>query len=246
MFHYMTRAYCHSPSFEPSSSSSFFFSSLVSSLACPLSEPFLLQWHVLGSARVHRAALARSAEPAARPCVHQWHNCCNSSSSSSRFVAFLPPCRHDCLSRRRRGQTVLPVERERAFLPSFLLILLIFLLVAFFSFLCNGNVSVFVSAVGSTSTYTIFLRHFSSLFASLSFLHFDYVASFFIYLCFLFLGSCHSFASLFPGYPVVICGKHRGEGDQRVVVIQDGDPSPAKHVLIVDDLVQSGGTLFVK
>jgi len=63
-----------------------------------------------------------------------------------------------------------------------------------------------------------------------------YVSSFFLFL------PC-SFAASFPGYPVVICGKHRGEGDQRVVVIQDGDPSPAKHVLIVDDLVQSGGTL---
>jgi adenine/guanine phosphoribosyltransferase-like PRPP-binding protein len=48
---------------------------------------------------------------------------------------------------------------------------------------------------------------------------------------------------MFPGYPVVICGKHRGAGDVRVVVIQDGDPSACRHVLVVDDLVQSGGTL---
>jgi phosphoribosylpyrophosphate synthetase len=40
----------------------------------------------------------------------------------------------------------------------------------------------------------------------------------------------------------VICGKHR-EGDRRVVAIMDGDPS-GHNVVIIDDLVQTGGTLI--
>jgi ribose-phosphate pyrophosphokinase len=42
---------------------------------------------------------------------------------------------------------------------------------------------------------------------------------------------------------VIVCGKTRGEGDVRTVVIQDGDAS-GKHIVIVDDLVQTGGTLY--
>ena len=38
------------------------------------------------------------------------------------------------------------------------------------------------------------------------------------------------------GHEIVTCGKTR-DGDSRVVIIQDGDPT-GKHVLIVDDLVQ--------
>lgn len=44
------------------------------------------------------------------------------------------------------------------------------------------------------------------------------------------------------GFEVVTCGKHR-EGDKRFVIIQDGKPKD-KHVIIVDDLVQTGGTLY--
>lgn len=44
------------------------------------------------------------------------------------------------------------------------------------------------------------------------------------------------------GMETVICGKIRGEGDERSVVIQTGNPK-GKNCLIVDDLVQSGGTL---
>lgn len=40
----------------------------------------------------------------------------------------------------------------------------------------------------------------------------------------------------------IICAKVR-EGDQRIVRIKEGDPS-GRHVVIVDDLVQSGGTLI--
>ena len=40
----------------------------------------------------------------------------------------------------------------------------------------------------------------------------------------------------------IICAKVR-EGDQRIVRIKEGDPN-GRHVIIVDDLVQSGGTLI--
>lgn len=39
----------------------------------------------------------------------------------------------------------------------------------------------------------------------------------------------------------IVCAKVR-EGDQRIVRIKEGDPK-GRHVVIVDDLVQSGGTL---
>lgn len=42
---------------------------------------------------------------------------------------------------------------------------------------------------------------------------------------------------------VIVCGKTRGVGDERTVVIQDGDAT-YKNIVIVDDLVQTGGTLF--
>lgn len=44
------------------------------------------------------------------------------------------------------------------------------------------------------------------------------------------------------GYEIVTCGKTR-DGDKRVVYIQEGNPRD-KNVLIVDDLVQTGGTLY--
>jgi phosphoribosylpyrophosphate synthetase len=42
---------------------------------------------------------------------------------------------------------------------------------------------------------------------------------------------------------VIVCGKTRGEGDVRTVVIQDGNAKD-RHIVIVDDLVQTGGTLY--
>ena len=42
-------------------------------------------------------------------------------------------------------------------------------------------------------------------------------------------------------YPIIVCGKIR-DGETRRVTVQDGDPI-GKHVLVVDDLVQTGGTL---
>ena len=41
---------------------------------------------------------------------------------------------------------------------------------------------------------------------------------------------------------ILICGKVR-DGDKRSVKIQEGD-ALGKHIVIVDDLVQTGGTLF--
>lgn len=40
----------------------------------------------------------------------------------------------------------------------------------------------------------------------------------------------------------IVCAKVR-EGNQRIVRIKEGDPQ-GRHVVIVDDLVQSGGTLI--
>lgn len=55
-------------------------------------------------------------------------------------------------------------------------------------------------------------------------------------------GAHKRFYSKFEGYEMVICNKIR-QGDQRIVKVKEGDPS-GKHCVIVDDLVQSGGTLL--
>lgn len=57
-------------------------------------------------------------------------------------------------------------------------------------------------------------------------------------------GAAKRFGAMFKGlgYEIVTCGKTR-DGDKRVVVIQDGN-AKGKHVVIVDDLVQTGGTLY--
>mmetsp|Transcript_3648 Transcript_3648/g.4854 ORF Transcript_3648/g.4854 Transcript_3648/m.4854 type:complete len:391 (+) Transcript_3648:72-1244(+) len=56
-------------------------------------------------------------------------------------------------------------------------------------------------------------------------------------------GAAKRFGSFFEDMPVIVCGKTRGEGDIRTVVIQDGNATD-KHIVIVDDLVQTGGTLY--
>jgi phosphoribosylpyrophosphate synthetase len=57
-------------------------------------------------------------------------------------------------------------------------------------------------------------------------------------------GAAKRFGSMFKGLglEIVTCGKTRN-GDKRVVTIQDGD-CKGKNVVIVDDLVQTGGTLY--
>ena len=57
-------------------------------------------------------------------------------------------------------------------------------------------------------------------------------------------GAAKRFGAMFKGmgFEIVTCGKTR-DGDKRVVTIQDGSCS-GKNVVIVDDLVQTGGTLY--
>lgn len=60
-----------------------------------------------------------------------------------------------------------------------------------------------------------------------------------------FLGYClNSYVLLtFVGADLqIVCAKVR-EGDQRIVCLKEGDPN-GRHVVIVDDLVQSGSTLI--
>ncbi|XP_024023869.1 ribose-phosphate pyrophosphokinase 4 [Morus notabilis] len=55
-------------------------------------------------------------------------------------------------------------------------------------------------------------------------------------------GAWKRFHKQLQHFPTIVCAKVR-EGDQRIVRIKEGDPS-GRHVVIVDDLVQSGGTLI--
>jgi len=55
-------------------------------------------------------------------------------------------------------------------------------------------------------------------------------------------GALKRFGKHFPDYPKVICGKVRN-GDKRIVTIKEGDPN-GYHIVIIDDLILSGGTLL--
>ncbi|KAK4484512.1 hypothetical protein RD792_007095 [Penstemon davidsonii] len=55
-------------------------------------------------------------------------------------------------------------------------------------------------------------------------------------------GAWKRFHKLLDHFPTIICNKVR-EGDKRYVRIKEGDPAGC-HVVIVDDLIQSGGTLI--
>ncbi|HDQ40261.1 MAG TPA: hypothetical protein ENN39_04440 [Desulfonatronum sp.] len=55
-------------------------------------------------------------------------------------------------------------------------------------------------------------------------------------------GAWKRFGRLFPEFPHIVCLKAR-RGDQRGVIIKEGDPQ-GRHALIVDDLIMSGGTLI--
>lgn len=55
-------------------------------------------------------------------------------------------------------------------------------------------------------------------------------------------GAWKRFYKLLQHFPMVVCTKVR-EGDNRFVRLKEGNPE-GRHVVIVDDLVQSGGTLI--
>ncbi|XP_020205605.1 ribose-phosphate pyrophosphokinase 4 isoform X1 [Cajanus cajan] len=55
-------------------------------------------------------------------------------------------------------------------------------------------------------------------------------------------GAWKRFHKQFDNFPVVVCTKVR-EGDKRIVQLKEGNAT-GRHVVIVDDLVQSGGTLI--
>lgn len=55
-------------------------------------------------------------------------------------------------------------------------------------------------------------------------------------------GAWKRFHKQLQHFPTIICAKVR-EGDQRIVRLKEGEPK-GRHVVIVDDLVQSGGTLI--
>ncbi|CAA6662439.1 unnamed protein product [Spirodela intermedia] len=55
-------------------------------------------------------------------------------------------------------------------------------------------------------------------------------------------GAWKRFYKLFTNFPMIVCTKVR-EGDKRIVRLKEG-AAEGRHVVIVDDLVQSGGTLI--
>ncbi|UJR36497.1 hypothetical protein I4U23_029218 [Adineta vaga] len=58
-------------------------------------------------------------------------------------------------------------------------------------------------------------------------------------------GAHKRFSHIFDNtnYPIVICSKIRQEDDKRITTVKEGHPK-GLHCIIVDDLVQSGGTLI--
>lgn len=56
-------------------------------------------------------------------------------------------------------------------------------------------------------------------------------------------GAHKRFGKMFPEYPHIICNKVRMSNGKKVVTIKEGKPK-GRHVIIVDDLIQTGGTLI--
>ncbi len=56
-------------------------------------------------------------------------------------------------------------------------------------------------------------------------------------------GADKRFSHMFEGYYRIFCSKVRTQDDDRIVRIEKGDPS-GRHCLLVDDVVQTGGTLI--
>lgn len=55
-------------------------------------------------------------------------------------------------------------------------------------------------------------------------------------------GAGKRFKQYFAGYPLIYCEKRRGEKGERTVWIREGKPE-GMHVFVVDDLIQTGGTV---
>jgi len=55
-------------------------------------------------------------------------------------------------------------------------------------------------------------------------------------------GAQKRFGAQFPNFDTIVCSKVR-DGDKRMVTIREGSPKN-RHVFIIDDLVQTGGTLI--
>ncbi|KKP84125.1 MAG: ribose-phosphate pyrophosphokinase 3, chloroplastic [Candidatus Moranbacteria bacterium GW2011_GWF1_35_5] len=56
-------------------------------------------------------------------------------------------------------------------------------------------------------------------------------------------GAYKRFGKMFPEYPHIICNKVRMSDGEKIVTIKEGAVE-GKHVIIIDDLVQTGGTLL--
>merc|ERR1712187_829852 len=58
-------------------------------------------------------------------------------------------------------------------------------------------------------------------------------------------GAHKRFKSYFTDYPAIVCGKERDSHHplKRIVKVKDGDAT-GRHCVVIDDLVQSGGTLI--
>lgn len=55
-------------------------------------------------------------------------------------------------------------------------------------------------------------------------------------------GARKRFGKMFADYPHIVCEKLR-DGDKRIVTITEGNPR-GRHVVIVDDIIKSGGTII--